>query len=152
MENKITSGRGVVPDLGQLLMVAEAAEDAVVNISLRADAIAWALDLRSLSESSHKRVEKLGESYRPQKMDTCEQLEGMTDKVESMYYQFALSDRQEEAISNTVRGAKDEVLHLFNKYGEDFDEQFRGIVSDLNRASTFQIDSEEEAAPAVQLF
>lgn len=134
-------------------MVCEAAEDAVVNISLRADALAWAQELRSLGESSHRRVELLAESYRQQQLNTRVQLESMAEKVEAMYYQFGLSDRQEAAISDTVRGTKDEVLQLFGQYGEDFDEQFRYILADLHRASTFQIDKEEEAAaPVVELF
>ena len=134
-------------------MVAEAAGDAVVNISLRADALAWAQELRRLGDSSRSRVETLVESYRQQQTSTCIQLEGMVEKVESMYYQFGLSDRQEAAISETVGSATEEVVALFDQYREDFDRQFACILDELNQASAFQIDADEAiSAPVVEIW
>ncbi len=134
-------------------MVAEAAGDAVVNISLRADALAWAQELRQLGDSSRERIERLAESYRQQQTSTRLQLEGMAEKVEAMYYQFGLSDRQEAAISETVSSATNEVVELFDRYGEDFDRQFTCILGELDQASAFCIDTEEpDAAPVVELW
>ena len=72
----------------------------MVNISLRADALAWAQELRRMGDSSRSRVERLAESYRQQQTSTRVQLEGMAEKVEAMYYQFGLSDRQEAMINS----------------------------------------------------
>ena len=134
-------------------MIDEAAEDAVENISLRADAVARAKELQALAESSREGLEKLQAGQRAQQLDTRCELERMAERIETMYYQFGLSDRQEAAISDTVRRTKEEVLRLFEQYGPEFDSQFASILEGLNQACDYEIDMAETAsAPLVELW
>jgi len=133
-------------------LIAEAAEDAVENISLRADALERAKELRRLAETGGAGVEKLQASHRAQQVDTRCELERMVEQVEAMYYQFGLTGQQEAAISDTVRSAKDQVIGLFDRYGTDFDHQLASILDGLNRASAYQIDMEESSAPVDELW
>ena len=133
-------------------IVAEAAEDAVENISLRADALERAKELGRMAETAHAGIEKIQACQHAQQGNTHSELESMVEKIESMYYQFGLSDRQEAAISDTVRLAKDEVLKLFDLFGADLNAQLATILGDLNRASTYRIDMEESLAPAAEVW
>ena len=141
---------GRIRDYGAI--IAEAAQDAVENISLRADAVERAKELRGLAEEGRVGIEKLQASYRVQQAETRSELEGMVEKIEAMYYQFGLSTRQEEAISDTVRSTRDEVLGQFGRFEKEFDSQFAAIMEGLNLASTYQIDMEEVSAPADELW
>lgn len=127
-------------------MVTETAEDAVANISLRADAVLRAKALRCLAAEGHAGIEKLLASHSAQRMETRCVLEKMVEKIEAMYYQFGLSDRQEAAISHMLRSGKDEVLTLFEHFGSDFNVQLTTILDGLNQASTHRIDTEDSAA------
>jgi DNA-binding response OmpR family regulator len=133
-------------------IIAEAAEDAVANISLRADAVERAKDLRNLAEDGHAGIEQLQSTYRVHQTDTRFELERMVEKIESMYYRFGLSESQEAEISESARFSKDGVLKLFDRYGADFDKQFTIILDGLNRASTYQIDMEEGSAQASEVW
>lgn len=132
-------------------IIAEAAEAAVENISLRADAVDLARTLRGLSETGHARVEELRIHYRSQQMDTRLELERMVENVERMYYQFGLTDRQEALISDTVRLARDAVLALFDG-NADFDARFGTILEALGQASALKIDTEDEAAAETEIW
>lgn len=133
-------------------MIAEAAEDAVANISLRADAVERAMELRSLAAEGHAGMKQLQASYLVQVADTRVALEQMTDKIEAMYYRFGLSDSQEAGISDTVRATKNEVLVMFDRYGADLDGRFSTILDGLNRASSYRIDMQEASAKATEVW
>ena len=129
-------------------MIAEAAEDAVENISLRADAVARAKELQILAESGREGLEKLQASQRAQQLDTRCELERMAEKIENMYHQFGLTDRQEAAISDTVFATKDTLLRLSENHAHEFDSQFATILGGLNQACAYEIDMEETVAAA----
>ncbi|MFZ2853677.1 MAG: response regulator [Rhodocyclaceae bacterium] len=133
-------------------MIAEAAEDAVENISLRADAVVRAKELRHLAEAGYANIEKLQADYRTHQLDARLELERMVEKIEAMYYRFGLLESQEAAISNTVRSSKGEVLDLFNRYGADADGQFAMILDGLNRASAYRIDLEAGSAVVAEVW
>lgn len=119
-------------------MIAEAAELAVGNVNLRTEAIARAEELRKLAETSRQIVEKLHYQYRMQQVATRLELENMARAIESMYVHLGLSDHQESTIGDTVHGAVDRVLDLFEK-GSDFNQDFAAIVEGLTKASEITI-------------
>jgi CheY-like chemotaxis protein len=132
-------------------MIAEAAEMALGNINLRTDAVRRAEELRLLSDASRQAVEALRARYRTLQLATRLEFETMTDSIEGMYVHLALSSHQEYSISDTVRGAVDRVLTLFEG-GSELDRNFAGIVADLNNASQHSISQEEEPVLNIQLF
>lgn len=135
-----------------LAIVAEAAEDAVANISLRADAVERAKELRLLAEIGRNGIEMLQSKQHDQLADTRCAMERMVEVIESLYYQFGLTTNQEEAISETVHAAKDELLALFERYQSNFDQQFTVVLDGLNRASEYQIETEEVVAPITEVW
>lgn len=137
---------GRIRDYGAI--IAEAAQDAVENISQRSDAVERARELRVLAVEGQAGIEKLQASYRAQQVDTRCELEGMVDKIEAMYYRFGLSDRQEQTVSETVRSTRDEVLGLFGRFESEFDSQLSAILDGLNQASAYQIDMAESSSSA----
>jgi DNA-binding response OmpR family regulator len=133
-------------------IIAEAAEDAVANISLRADAVAHAMALKTLAEAGHAGIEQLQTTSRALQADTRFELERMVEKIESMYHRFGLSERQEAEISESARRSKEEVLKMFDHYGVDSNTQFAMILDGLNRASTYQIDMAAASAQAAEVW
>lgn len=133
-------------------IVAEAAEDAVAHISLRADAVERARELRSLAEACHAGLIDLHATQRTNQSDTRFELERMVDKIEAMYYRFGLTDSQEAEISGSIRSSKGEVLKLFDCYEEVFETQFGDILSGLNRAATYQVDVEEVSVQTTEVW
>ncbi|MBV2185677.1 MAG: hypothetical protein KUL88_14175, partial [Rhizobium sp.] len=133
-------------------IIAEAAEDAVANISLRADALQRATELKALAEDGHAGIEQLQLAYRTHHAGTRLELERMVENIESMYYRLGLTEGQEAEISETARYSRDGVLKLFDKYLADSDKQFATILDGLNRASTYQIDMEEGSAQAAEVW
>ncbi len=141
---------GRIRDYGAI--IAEAAQDAVANISLRADAVERAQRLRELVADGQSGIEGLQASHRAQQAATRRELQGMVEKIEAMYYRFGLTDSQEEDISATVRAARDEVLGSYGRFESEFDSQRSAILDDLDQASTYQIYMEEVSAPADELW
>ena len=142
VDDEVLSGR--IRDYAAIL--AEAAEDAVANVSLRADAVERAKALKALAESGHAETSKLRSSYQSHQADIRMDLETMVDRVESMYYRFGLSDRQESDVSECIRSSKNEVLTSIDKYGEEFDKRFDAILDGLKHASSYEIAQNEESA------
>jgi CheY-like chemotaxis protein len=132
-------------------MIAEAAELAIGNINLRTDAVRRAEELRLLSVATHKAILALRSDYRTLQVATRLEFESMTDSIEGMYVHLGLSNHQEFTISDTVRGAVDRVLTLFEGSSE-IDRNFAGIVADLSQASQHSISQEDEPALNIQLF
>jgi hypothetical protein len=142
VDDELLSGR--IRDYAAIL--AEAAEDAVANVSLRADAVERAKALKVLAESGHAETSKLRSSYQSHQADIRMDLETMVDRVEAMYYRFGLSDRQESEVSECIRSSKNEVLTLIDKYGEEFDKRFDAILDGLKHASSYEIAQNEDSA------
>lgn len=133
-------------------IIAEAADDAVANILLRTEAVERAQELQLLAQMGRDDIERLQASQHAQLVDTRCEMERMVEKVEEMYYQFGLTSAQESAISDVVHATKDEVLMLFERYQTDFDKQFSAVLDGLNRASAYQVDMEEAAPLAPELW
>ena len=127
-------------------ILAEAAEDAVANVSLRADAVERAKDLKVLAEAGHAETSSLRSSYRSHQADIRIELETMVDRVEAMYHRFGLSDRQEGDVSKCIRSSKSDVLTLIEKYGVEFDRRFDAILDGLKHASSYEIEQSEQSA------
>ena len=148
IDDEVLSGR--IRDYAAI--VAEAAEDAVANISLRADAVTHARELKALAEAGHAGIEQLQATAQIHQADTRFELERMVEKIESMYHRFGLSENQEAEISESARRSKDEVLKLFDRYGAEFNKQFALILDGLNHASNYQIDPQEDSTPIVEVW
>ncbi len=131
--------------------IAEAAELAVDNINLRAEAVRRADELRSLADVSRMAVEELRVSYRDLQVATRLELETMTHTIEGLYVHLGLTNSQEFTISDTVRGAVDRVLTLFEDSSK-LDSNFAGIVEGLTRAGEYTGAQEDEAMPTVELW
>jgi len=126
-------------------MVAETAQLALGHISFRADALARAEGLHALAESSGSKVEALLSSVQVHQKESCSELEQMVGRIEDMYYKFGLSDEQEDAISDVIRAARDEVLSRFERHGMDLEQQLTSILDGLNHAGDYRVDMEENA-------
>ena len=133
-------------------IIAETAQDAVANISLRFDAVDRATELRALAEAGRSSTERLAASQLAQRADTHAQLEAMVEKIEGMYYRLGLSDRQEAAVSDAVRSGRDEVLALFARYAAEFDSELAVLLDGQKRASAYEIDMEEESSVVDELW
>jgi CheY-like chemotaxis protein len=131
--------------------IAEAAELAVGNIDLRTEAVRRAEDLRRLADVSRTAVEELRISYRELQVATRLELETMAHTIEGLYVHLGLTNRQEFTISDTVRGAVDHVLSLFEDSSR-LDGSFAGIVEGLTRASDYTVAQEDEVMPTVELW
>ena len=135
----------------QAATIAEAAELAVGNIDLRTEAVTRADELRKLSGVSRKAVEELRGSYREQQVATRLELETMAHTIEGLYVHLGLSNNQEFTISDTVRGAVDRVLTLFES-SSALDQNFASIVEGLTQAGEYTVTQENEAPLTVELW
>ncbi len=135
----------------QAATMAEAAELAIGNIDLRTEAVMRADELRKLADVSREAVEELRGSYRDLQMATRLELETMAHTIEGLYIHLGLSNNQEFTISDTVRGAVDRVLTLFES-SSALDENFASIVEGLTRAGEYTITQEDEAPLKVELW
>jgi hypothetical protein len=135
----------------QAATIAEAAELAVGNIDLRTEAVTRADELRKLSGVSRKAVEELRGSYREQQVATRLELEAMAHTIESLYVHLGLTNNQEFTISDTVRGAVERVLTLFES-SSALDENFANIVEGLTKAGEYTVTQEDEAPLKVELW
>jgi hypothetical protein len=75
----------------------------------------------------------------------------MTHTIEGLYVHLGLTNRQEFTISDTVRGAVDRVLTLFEDSSK-LDSNFAVIVEGLTRAGEYTVIQEDEAMPTVELW
>lgn len=132
-------------------MIAEAAELAADNINLRNEAVSRSFILRQLADASRQAVEELRSNYRDLQVATRHELETMTHSIEGMYVHLALTNKQEFTISDTVRGAVNHVLALFERSSE-LDQNFAGIVAGLTQASEYTVAQEDEMAPSIELW
>jgi len=135
-----------------VVMIAEAAELAVDNIHLRTETVRRAEALRELTGASRSAIEALRTTYRYLQYATRLELESMANRVEKLYVHLGLTDEQEFAVSDTVRGAVDSVLTMF-ELSSELDTNFANIVKDLAKAGEFApLKVEEEVLQAVELW
>lgn len=132
-------------------MIGEAAELAADNINLRSEAVMRAEGLRILANTTRQTVEELRGGYREMQAATRMELESMTNSIERMYYSFGLTDKQEYAISDTVRDAVDKVLRLM-EHSSQLDNTFAGILAGLTKAGEYSVSQEDNAAPTIELW
>lgn len=132
-------------------MIAEAAELAVDNIHLRTETARRADELRGLTEVSRAAVEELRTTYRDLQCATRLELETMADSIEKMYVRLGLSNGQENTISDTVHGAVDRVLLMFERSSE-LDANFARIVEGLAKAGQFSVSQEDGILQTVELW
>jgi DNA-binding response OmpR family regulator len=135
----------------QAATISEAAELAVDNIKLRTEAVSRADELRALADVSRAAVEELRVSYREQQMATRFELETMTQTIEELYPHLGLTNSQEFTISDTVRGAVDRTLTLFED-STKLDSSFAVIVEGLTRAGKYSVIQDDEAMRMVELW
>jgi len=132
-------------------MIAESADLAVGNISLRTDAIKNAQDLRYLASGGGRDVEALRNNYRELQLATRLELDNMAHVIESMYIHLGLTNSQEFTISDVVRSSVERVLTLFDQ-SSALDRNFARIVEGLTTAAQYSVAEEEEARPLIELW
>ena len=132
-------------------VIAETAELAVANINLRTDAVTRANELRELASASSLAIEELRGNYRELQGATRVEFETMASSIESMYVHLGLTNRQEFTISDTVRGAIDRVLTLFENSSE-LDQNFASIVAGLAKAGDYTVAQESAPVLSVELW
>jgi DNA-binding response OmpR family regulator len=135
----------------QAATIAETAELAVGNIALRSEAVIRADELRVLASVSREAVEELRGSYRELQVATRLELEAMVHTIEGLYVHLGLTNNQEFTISDTVRGAVDRVLTLFES-SSALDQNFASIVEGLTQAGEYTVTQENEAPLTVELW
>ena len=135
----------------QAATIAETAELAVGNIALRSEAVIRADELRALASVSREAVEELRGSYRELQVATRLELETMVHTIEGLYVHLGLTNNQEFTISDTVRGAVDRVLTLFES-SSALDQNFASIVEGLTQAGEYTVTQENEAPLKVELW
>lgn len=132
-------------------MVAETGSAAVHGIELRLRVERAAQDIQQASLHSHAALAGLRAEYRQQQGDTRCELEGMVERVERMYMSMGLTDRQEHAVSDTVRAAAEQVLALFHR-GINFEGEFEAILTRLDQAASIRLLQEEVAETRTELW
>ena len=132
-------------------MIAESADLAVGNISLRSDAIKNAENLRSLASTGGRDVQSLRTNYRELQLATRLELDNMAHVIEGMYIHLGLTNSQEFTISDVVHSSVERVLTLFDQSSE-LDRNFARIVDGLTTASKYSVAEEDEARPSIELW
>lgn len=133
-------------------IVAEVAQDAVANISLRADMLRQAEELQQLAQSCSDKTLTVQTIGQAQQMEVRQELAKMTERIEAMYYRLGLSDQQESIISDTVRDAVNEVIGLFSQYGNEFSQELVTIIDRLRKVSETRLDTVKQSNPADELW
>jgi FixJ family two-component response regulator len=113
-------------------VVADAADVAVESIAMRLEAVARAREMQTLAGISRESLDTLRSQYLHQQKQTRQELDGMADGVENMYYKLGLSQNQELLISDIVRSSVARVVELFDA-GVQFDDQFEHILGELEK-------------------
>ena len=108
-------------------------------------------ELRELASASSLAIEELRGNYRELQGATRVEFETMANSIESMYVHLGLTNRQEFTISDTVRGAIDRVLTLFENSSE-LDQNFASIVAGLAKAGDYTVAQENAPVLSVELW
>jgi len=132
-------------------MIAEAAEHAMDNITMRNEAIARARELQDMAGMTAEVVETLRQNYRQMQMASRIELEGLVTRIESMYHGLALSTTQEDMISDSVRGASDHVIALLEQ-GIELDQRFEAIIERLSHSASLPVDTPEAVESEIELW
>lgn len=132
-------------------MIAEAAEHAMDNITMRNEAMARARELQEMAGMTAEVVEALRRNYRQMQLASRVELEGMVTRIESMYHALALSTSQEDMISDSVRGASDHVIALLEE-GIQLDRHFELIIERLSHSANLQTEAPEAVESEIELW
>jgi len=132
-------------------MIAEAAEVALDNIVMRKAAIDRTRELQEVAHMTVAAVDTLRQNYRDLQMATRVDLEGMVTEVETMYHRLGLTQAQEDTISETVRGAKEHVVDLFES-GIEIEQSLGAVVARLQDVATLSIEEEDEDVSRIELW
>ena len=133
-------------------MICESGEDAVDNINLRLDANNRADELRQLVEATRTALEKLHDLHCSLQADTRFGLDQMVLTLEDMYISLGLRESQEFTISEVIRDAVTSVMKILDQ-GSAADDDFKVILQNLDKASEYRVDVDEDALAAkIELF
>jgi DNA-binding response OmpR family regulator len=131
-------------------MICESGEDAVGNINLRLDANSRANELRKLVEATRTALEKLHAVQRNLQTDTRVGLDQMVHTLEGMYISLGLLESQEYTISKMIRDAVTGVMEILDQ-GSAADGDFKVILENLDKASEYQVDVDNQTASAAKI-
>ncbi len=123
-------------------VVADAADAAVGSIAMRLDAVARAKEMQTLASISRTSLDTLRSQYLHQQKQTRQELDGMADGVENMYYKLGLINNQELLISDVVRSSVARVIELFDA-GIQFEDQFARILEELEKVNQILVETEK---------
>jgi len=132
-------------------MIAEVAEHAMDNITMRNEAIARARELQEMAGMTAEVVETLRQNYRQMQIASRIELEGMVTRIESMYHGLALSTSQEDMISDSVRGASDHVIARLEQ-GIELDQRFEAIIERLAHSASLPVETPEVVESEIELW
>jgi len=132
-------------------MIAEAAQLAMDNIVMRKAAIDRTRELQEVAHMTVAAVDTLRQNYRDLQMATRVDLEGMVTEIETMYHRLGLTPSQEDTISETVRGATDHVVDLFEG-GIEIDQSLGAVVDRLQNVAALPLEEEDEDVSRIELW
>lgn len=132
-------------------MIAEAAQLALDNIVMRKAAIDRTRELQEVAHMTVAAVDTLRQNYRDLQMATRVGLEGMVTEIETMYHRLGLTPSQEDTISDTVRGAKEHVVDLFEG-GIEIEQSLGAVVGRLQNVAELPIEEEDEDVSRIELW
>ena len=132
-------------------MIAEAAQLALDNIVMRKAAIDRTRELQEVAHMTVAAVDTLRQNYRDLQMATRVDLEGMVTEIETMYHRLGLTPSQEDTISESVRGATDHVVDLFEG-GIEIDQSLGAVVDRLQNVAALPLEEEDEDVARIELW
>lgn len=115
---------------GYLEVLVESAQAMAETIDMRQESAARAEALMVGSLESYCTLTDLRLGYSQQQIDTRLLLHEMIDEVEKSYVHLGLTDRQEAAVSETIRHSADKILKLF-ELGVNIDRQFAAVLDSM---------------------
>lgn len=114
----------------KLSVLAESCEAVCETIEVRRESAFRAEALQIGSASCYQAVESLRDQYRQQQEATQLRLQQLVDDVEASYLFLGLTERQEAAVSDSIRERSNEILCLFQR-SEALEAQFSAILDAL---------------------
>lgn len=115
---------------GYLEVLVESAQAMAETIDMRQESAARAEALMVGSLESYCTLTDLRLGYSQQQIDTRLLLHEMIDEVEKSYVHLGLTDRQEAAVSETIRHSAEKILKLF-ELGVNIDRQFAAVLDSM---------------------
>lgn len=114
-------------------LVAEGAEASATAIALFEETQEKSEVLRKVAHKTRETVEALKTQYQSQQLEAQMVLHRLEEDVEKVFYRLGLTEPQEEVMRETVRGAAQRAIALYDK-GIDLDHHLGAILVELNQA------------------